>query len=197
MTKRQCGTCSLCCKVLDVPEVFSPAGQWCKHFRAGAGCDIHQLRPKTCREFACVWLAEDWLDASWQPSVAKFVLIWEYEGRCLTIIPDTNMLNSWKAEPYHEVFKQLAARHLSENRVIMVVEPTRRILVLPDQEIVVGKRSDKFEWTITSQMLPSGPSYNVDFTPVETDKYAARAAALARQNAEQARPAPSFSIMNP
>jgi hypothetical protein len=196
MTKRQCGSCSLCCKVLDVPEVFSPAGHWCKHFQAGAGCDIHQLRPKTCREFSCVWLAEDWLDDSWQPSVAKFVLIWEYEGRCLSIIPDTKMLNSWKAEPYYEVFKQLAARHLSENRIIMVVEPTRRILVLPDQEIVVGARSEKFDWTITSRMLPSGMSYDVDFTPVETDKYAAKAAALAQRNMEKAAPAP-FSIMNP
>lgn len=197
MTHRQCGDCSLCCKVLAVPEVFSPAGQWCKHFRAGSGCDIHQLRPKSCREFSCVWLAETWLDDSWKPSVSKFVLTWEYEGKCLTIIPDTKLLGSWKAEPYYTVIKKLAERHLSENRVIMILEPTRRILVLPDQDIVVGKRDDRFEWDIKSRMTPTGMTFDVDFTPVAVDKYAATAAMLAQKQKEAAAAPKTFSIMNP
>jgi hypothetical protein len=197
MTKRECGTCSLCCKVLSVPEVFSPAGKWCKHFSAGAGCDIHQLRPRSCREFSCVWLAEDWLDDSWKPSVSKFVLAWEYEGRCMSILNDTAMPNAWKADPYYAVFKKLSAQHLSENRIIMVVEPTRRILVLPDQEIVVGGREQVFEWDITNIMLPSGPSYNIEFTPIEAAEQRHAAAALARRQLQQAEQPKPFSIMNP
>lgn len=165
MPGRECGSCSLCCKVLDVPAVYKPAGQWCRHFRAGSGCDIHQLRPKPCREFSCLWLAEDWLGDEWKPSTSKFVMAWEYDGECLTIYPDPKSPNSWKLEPYYSVLKQLAARHLSENRLVMVVETSRRLLVLPDQDVVVGMRGDIFEWQITPKDDGSG-QFDVVFDPV-------------------------------
>jgi hypothetical protein len=165
MSKRECGSCSLCCKVLDVPAIYKPAGQWCRHFRAGSGCDIHQLRPKPCREFSCLWLAEDWLGDEWKPSQSKFVMAWEYEGECLTVYPDPKAPNSWKLEPYYPVLKKLAARHLSENRLVMVVETSRRLLVLPDQDVVVGTRGDIFEWQITPKDDGSG-QFDVVFDPV-------------------------------
>jgi hypothetical protein len=54
---RTCGRCTLCCKVLEVPELSKPRGQWCVHARKGTGCAIyHQTRPAVCGEFACLWL---------------------------------------------------------------------------------------------------------------------------------------------
>jgi hypothetical protein len=155
MSKRECGSCSLCCKVLDVPALYKPAGQWCRHFRAGTGCEIHQLRPKPCRDFSCLWLAEDWLGDAWKPSTAKFVMAWEYDGDCLSVFVDPKMPNAWKVEPYHNILKQLAVRHLGENRLVMVVETARRILLLPDQDVVVGGRDDVFEWDVTAK--PDAP----------------------------------------
>ena len=38
---RECGACTLCCKVFDVPVLEKPAGQWCKHCLPGRGCGIH------------------------------------------------------------------------------------------------------------------------------------------------------------
>lgn len=163
MSKRECGSCSLCCKVLDVPSLYKPAGQWCKHFAAGQGCSIHQLRPRSCREFSCIWLAEDWLGDEWKPSVSKFVMMWEYDGQCLSILPDPKMPNAWKAEPYYSAFKALADKHFAEGRLVMVVEPSRRTLIMPEQDIVVGGRDDVFAWEITPK--PEG-GFHVEFDRV-------------------------------
>jgi len=51
-----CGTCTACCRVFEVPEVQSKAGDWCKHCAVGEGCTIYDARPATCREFECLWL---------------------------------------------------------------------------------------------------------------------------------------------
>lgn len=149
MSKRECGSCSLCCKVLDVPAVYKPAGQWCKHFAAGAGCEIHQLRPKSCRTFECMWLAEDWLGDEWKPSTSKFVLTKEYELDCIAVHVDPKAPNSWKLEPYYSNLKKLAVKLLAENKILLIMESQRQLLVLPDREVVVGKRGDVFEWDIT------------------------------------------------
>lgn len=58
-TVEGCGTCALCCKVMNVPELKKPEGQWCVHANPGAdgGCTIYdQERPAVCGDFACVWL---------------------------------------------------------------------------------------------------------------------------------------------
>jgi hypothetical protein len=51
-----CGECTACCRVFDVPEVKSPAGEWCQHCAIGVGCKIYADRPATCVEFECLWL---------------------------------------------------------------------------------------------------------------------------------------------
>ena len=35
--KRTCGTCTLCCKVYDIPAVAKPMGKWCDHCDVGKG----------------------------------------------------------------------------------------------------------------------------------------------------------------
>jgi hypothetical protein len=163
MSKRECGSCSLCCKVLDVPALSKPGGQWCKHFAAGQGCTIHQLRPKSCREFACLWLSEDWLGDEWKPSTSKFVLAWEYDFRCLSVFVDQNHRNAWRGEPYYTALKALSEKHLLESRIVMVVETAKRILILPDQEIELGPRGDVFDWEVTRRDTPQGPKFDVVF----------------------------------
>lgn len=52
---RSCGSCRLCCRVVAVIELGKPKGTWCEH--AGPkGCGIYEERPKSCRDFACLWL---------------------------------------------------------------------------------------------------------------------------------------------
>ena len=53
---RSCGTCTLCCKLLQVPEVEKPLGEWCRHCDKGVGCTIYAERPQRCRDFFCGYL---------------------------------------------------------------------------------------------------------------------------------------------
>ena len=72
LTGRECGDCSLCCKVLDIDALNKPAGKWCQHCRPGdGGCSIYQTRPATCRDFACGWLVIARLGEEWKPSRAR------------------------------------------------------------------------------------------------------------------------------
>jgi len=51
---RSCGTCNACCTVLGVAELDKPVGEPCKHL-AAKGCGIYDRRPKSCREYHCLW----------------------------------------------------------------------------------------------------------------------------------------------
>jgi uncharacterized protein len=55
--ERSCGECSLCCRLLKVPELQKPEHKMCVHFKKGIGCEIHNgtMFPDSCREFMCVW----------------------------------------------------------------------------------------------------------------------------------------------
>ncbi len=54
---RSCGECTLCCRVLRVDELAKLAGAPCPKLRAQPpGCGIHPIRPRICREYACLWL---------------------------------------------------------------------------------------------------------------------------------------------
>jgi hypothetical protein len=169
MSKRECGSCSLCCKVLDVPAVYKPAGQWCKHFKAGDGCGIHQLRPKSCRDFACLWLADMAFDDSWKPSNSKFVLTQGFNGEAVMVHVDPKLKNAWRAEPFHSALRALAGRLLTKNQLVMIVEPTKRIVLTPDQEIEVGHPSLHLAWEVKAG---EGAHFNIEFDIVEDESKA-------------------------
>lgn len=54
---RECGDCTLCCKLLGVKELNKPAHEWCKHCDIGKGCRIYTQRPNECQNFTCMWWA--------------------------------------------------------------------------------------------------------------------------------------------
>lgn len=58
MTKRECGTCRLCCKLLAIPTISKPAGYDCPHWTKKTRCSIYDTRPVECRRFACGWLVD-------------------------------------------------------------------------------------------------------------------------------------------
>ena len=53
--KRQCGTCTLCCRLLPVKELAKQANERCQHQRH-TGCTIYKDRPMSCRAWSCAWL---------------------------------------------------------------------------------------------------------------------------------------------
>ena len=50
-----CGSCTMCCKLLGIPELEKPATVWCTHCDIGKGCRIYDDRPADCQTYTCVW----------------------------------------------------------------------------------------------------------------------------------------------
>lgn len=60
---RACDGCTVCCYVLDVPEVKTTFRSLCQHATPGKGCALWQWRPGTprgqpiaCAHYQCLWL---------------------------------------------------------------------------------------------------------------------------------------------
>jgi len=51
----ECGNCTICCKILDIPWMDSPAGEYCKECNEGIGCKIYNTAPKDCLGFKCAY----------------------------------------------------------------------------------------------------------------------------------------------
>jgi hypothetical protein len=69
--KRECGACTLCCRLLPVPEFGKPAGERCRH-QFSKGCRIYHKRPQSCAFWNCRWLAGD--DTGLRPDRAHYVV---------------------------------------------------------------------------------------------------------------------------
>jgi len=133
---RQCGDCSLCCKVLAIAELEKPKDAWCPNFAPALGCRIYASRPPSCRDFACQWLTDPSMGPEWKPSVSKLVL--DSKPRLLVVHADPAVNKPWRLEPYNAVLKRLAAQGLSRGAIVMVMERRRSIVILPDREVEMG-----------------------------------------------------------
>jgi hypothetical protein len=59
--QRECGGCTLCCRLLPVVSLNKPGGVRCKHQRFRTGCAIHRKKgfPGECALWSCRWLVTD------------------------------------------------------------------------------------------------------------------------------------------
>lgn len=51
---RSCGSCTVCCQVLEIKALAKPAGVLCEH-NTGASCGIYRDRPRACAKWFCLW----------------------------------------------------------------------------------------------------------------------------------------------
>ena len=126
-TGRECGECSLCCKVIPIykksisageEDVSKPADEWCKHCRPGCGgCSIYPNRPKICRGFACNWLIDISVPEYWRPTESKIVMHFrkgEDDKIIFNICVDTEFPNAWRQEPYYSDILKFSRKGLEE-----------------------------------------------------------------------------------
>ena len=71
---RECGSCTLCCKIMSVWEIEKPNGVLCKHVRNHQSCAIYETRPQSCRTFNCLWLRGVGTDAM-RPDRSRVVMV--------------------------------------------------------------------------------------------------------------------------
>jgi len=129
-TVRSCGSCSLCCKVLEVTDVGKPVNEICRHSTSG-GCTIYNERPRMCRSFSCAWL-QGHVDDDWFPEAAGIVLHFSLDA--LNVQVDIENPDRWREEPY---FSKLVEWSLNGIRRIgnrgyatLVVSGENRFLLL-------------------------------------------------------------------
>lgn len=70
-TRKSCGSCTLCCRLLPVPEIKKSGGVCCSH-QTATGCAIYANRPMSCRLWSCRWLIGDSLGE--RPDVTHYVV---------------------------------------------------------------------------------------------------------------------------
>jgi hypothetical protein len=162
---RSCGTCTLCCKVYDVPPIDNkPAGKWCKHCKPGKGCGIWDTRPQFCRDYHCYWHYEAQLGPEWRPDVAKFILNLEPGGIWLAIVIDPGQPHAWKREPYHSILRSLSDQFITAgDKGLMLIEGDRKFVVLPDREVFIGNKMTNANVRLTKKKISGIVHYDVIF----------------------------------
>ncbi len=157
---RECGECTLCCKVMGIDAIQKPAGQWCAHCKPSGGCAIYQRRPQECREFMCGYLLMPQVDERWKPSVCKFVLANDENNTHMKIVVDPARPDAWKKEPYYSCFKGWAQSGPEEGVKIMVVIGKRAIVVLPDRDVDLGIMGDDDRIVTMREETPLGTRFD-------------------------------------
>jgi len=159
---RSCGTCTLCCKVFDVPSLDKPMGQWCRHCVQGRGCGIHETRPDHCRAFFCMWMTEGWIGPEWKPDRSKLVLTMNPVTRFLLVQVDPGAPAAWKKEPYYGQLKRWSQAALAEKRHVVVFINKLATVILPDRDVPVGIVEAGDRLVFKERLTPKGPVIDVE-----------------------------------
>jgi hypothetical protein len=146
---RQCGSCSLCCRLLDVPETGKHPTQWCPRCRPGrGGCSIHSERPSICRTYGCGWLINPAFDDAWFPQKCGIAV----DSTLLENQPDVTVMrfhvdprtpNRRREAPHYDLIKLIALRGLRGDSglrwmTVICVGQQPWLLVLPHKEVEYG-----------------------------------------------------------
>lgn len=142
---RSCGDCTLCCKVMGVPEINKPRGVWCSNCAPGAGCRIYAQRPDGCRAFLCGWLTNPRFGPEWKPDRSKIVITVGRKGNGLDFQCDPGYPEAWRKEPYHSQIRRLAAVAIRHEGIILVHSSRHTTLIAPDGEFALGEIAENDE----------------------------------------------------
>lgn len=118
---RTCGPCSLCCRLLPVPELTKDAGRQCPKIALPAGgCSIHPTRPAVCRSFECAWLRGAG-DEDQRPDLTGIVVCGEsrYGGRIGTVA----YAAAESLDPQGPMFDRLERLAAISRRPVFVIVP--------------------------------------------------------------------------
>jgi hypothetical protein len=137
MDARECGTCSLCCKVIGIAALDKPAGKWCPHFAKGVGCSVYADAPAECRHFQCYWLRGTLKGDEWKPDRCKMV-VWANKPDRIIIDVENEFPNAWRREPYYRQIKAWSDRSRAAPVEVLVRVHDHMLVVFPEAEIDLG-----------------------------------------------------------
>lgn len=143
-SKRQCGSCTLCCKVMGVPEV-KERHDWCPHAaRDGSrvGCGIYRKRPERCREFHCMWLIDEKIGEHWYPKKSKIVIDVKLDPRIVCFVVDPAYPLRWLEEPWFSDIKNIAKAGIDGRHG----KTWGTVVMIKDTVIPVGEENASIEF---------------------------------------------------
>jgi hypothetical protein len=138
MNGRTCGSCTFCCKVMEVTELAKPAGEWCRHCRPGWGCGVYANRPAECQAFVCRWLADPNLPDNLRPDKIKVMLCGDEVHDGLVAHCDPANPLAWRNEPMFSLLKRAARQIWASDRTVTVRAAARTWLITPAAEYDLG-----------------------------------------------------------
>ena len=129
VAKRECGKCTLCCKLIQVNSLDKPQGKWCEYCKTGKGCTIYSVRPEDCRTFKCLWLMDERLPDTLRPDKSHVVLSATRDGNKIVAHQDVNRPNAYKTGEIGEWIEGM-----SKLIDIIVVTGNKRVLLTTKKE---------------------------------------------------------------
>ena len=136
--ERQCGSCTLCCKVLTVAALQKPGGRWCPHCRPGRGCGIYEDRPQECRSFRCLWLADPNFPEEMKPERSKLVFVLEANASRVVAHCDPGRPQAWRDPENYRLLKNMAVVSAPHGKQVVVAEGESYTAILPDRDVPLG-----------------------------------------------------------
>jgi hypothetical protein len=136
---RECGSCSLCCKLFEIDWLDrpKPGGRWCHHCRPGSGCAIWSARPGSCADFLCLWRRLADLGDEWRPDRAGFVITRAKNETQWNVTVEPTRPAAWEREPYRTLLTRVAERMLADGEVIVLRIGANQFLLLPHGAVPV------------------------------------------------------------
>lgn len=134
---RSCGSCTMCCKLIEAPELKKAAHVWCGHVKKGSGCGVHAQRPLSCAVFQCFWTFNPALSDEWRPDRARFIVSVETGGG-LVITLDKAQPTAWRREPYHSQIRRWAELGVANRKPVLLANGDRMSVILPNDELDIG-----------------------------------------------------------
>jgi hypothetical protein len=113
---KECGPCTMCCKILVIEELEKDAGPLCKHCKIGKGCKIYTKRPDTCRDYQCSWTTERSMSPQLRPDKTGTIIQVDPDSDEVQAVCDPDQPMQWRKSPL--VFKYLVSRAKEGDRVV-------------------------------------------------------------------------------
>lgn len=111
--ERSCAACDLCCTAVGVRELDKPPAVACSHLcgAPGASCGVYARRPRTCREFYCLWRVLRDVPEEFAPKDCGFVISLNdihAHPMVVTVHPDPARPDAWDTLRARKLFLAIA-----------------------------------------------------------------------------------------
>ena len=121
MKNRDCGGCTVCCEILEIPTLKKPSRKMCSNV-CDTGCGIYNERPSECAQFQCVW-SEGYTGNGQRPDksgIMAYYIDHPELGRTLLVL---------EVKP-----KAFIKRSKQRDRLIKMANERRSAVILSDHE---------------------------------------------------------------